>query len=153
MSRLGKIALGFAAVLGVAACVFLGVFLAGQGLDRASLWAAVLGLPVGAVATAAGVWAPVVSDQGGSAAGAGGAGLGGRPAGGADAVVTALVGGRAGTVGITTGLYGAGGFGKTTLAQMVCADRRVQAAVRGRGVPGDGGPGCAGRGGDRGEGQ
>ena len=48
------------------------------------------------------------------------------------AVVTALVGGQAGTVGITTGLYGAGGFGKTTLAQMVCADRRVRRWFGGR---------------------
>ena len=38
----------------------------------------------------------------------------------------------AGTVGITTGLYGAGGFGKTTLAQMVCADRRVRRRFGGR---------------------
>jgi hypothetical protein len=30
-----------------------------------------------------------------------------------------------GTVGITTTRDGAGGFGKTTLATMVCADRRV----------------------------
>ena len=127
MSRLGKAALGFAAVLGVAGCVFLGVFLAGQGLERASLWAAVLGLPVGAVATAAGVWALVVQrsrvvvppelevpewvvD---------------RPTE-AEQAVTALLHGRSGTVGITTGLYGAGGFGKTTLALMVCADRRVR---------------------------
>src|ERR1035441_2620275 len=48
------------------------------------------------------------------------------------AVVKALVGGGAGTVGITTGLYGAGGFGKTTLAQMVCADRRVRRRFAGR---------------------
>ena len=48
------------------------------------------------------------------------------------AVVKALVGGRTGTVGITTGLYGAGGFGKTTLARMVCADRRVRKWFGGR---------------------
>jgi hypothetical protein len=59
MSRWGRVALGFAAVLGVVGCVFLGVFLAGQGLERASLWAAVLGLPVGAVGAAAGLWALV----------------------------------------------------------------------------------------------
>ena len=35
-------------------------------------------------------------------------------------------------MGITTGLYGAGGFGKTTLAQMVCADRRVRRRFGGR---------------------
>ena len=38
----------------------------------------------------------------------------------------------AATVGITTGLYGAGGFGKTTLALMVCADRRVRRRFAGR---------------------
>ena len=54
----------------------------------------------------------------------------GRPAELAE-VVTALVSGRAGTVGITTGLYGAGGFGKTTLAQMVCAEQQVRQAFRG----------------------
>ena len=43
-----------------------------------------------------------------------------------DAVVNALIAAGAGTVGITTGLYGAGGFGKTTLAKMACADRRVK---------------------------
>ena len=55
----------------------------------------------------------------------------GRPAE-LSAVVRALAGGRARTVGITTGLYGAGGFGKTTLARMVCADRRVRRRFGGR---------------------
>ncbi|WP_322741158.1 NB-ARC domain-containing protein [Streptomyces hygroscopicus] len=42
--------------------------------------------------------------------------------------------GRGGTtaVGITTGLHGAGGFGKTTLAHMVCAHPKVRRAFRGR---------------------
>lgn len=35
-------------------------------------------------------------------------------------------------VGITTGLHGAGGFGKTTLASMVCAHPKVRRAFRGR---------------------
>ena len=48
------------------------------------------------------------------------------------AVVQSLVGGQARTVGITTGLIGAGGFGKTTLAKMVCADRQVRRRFRGR---------------------
>jgi hypothetical protein len=48
------------------------------------------------------------------------------------AVMRALAGGLTGTVGITTGLHGAGGFGKTTLARMVCADRRVRRRFGGR---------------------
>ncbi|HZG07123.1 MAG TPA: NB-ARC domain-containing protein [Streptomyces sp.] len=36
------------------------------------------------------------------------------------------------TVGITTSLHGAGGFGKTTLARVVCADRRVRRHFRDR---------------------
>jgi len=36
------------------------------------------------------------------------------------------------TVGITTGLTGAGGFGKTILARMVCADQRVRRRFGGR---------------------
>ncbi|MBC7274815.1 MAG: hypothetical protein H5T76_39955, partial [Streptomyces sp.] len=45
-----------------------------------------------------------------------------------------LFGSRSGgvMVGITTGLHGAGGFGKTTLAHMVCAHRRVRRVFRGR---------------------
>src|SRR5215472_6923638 len=41
-------------------------------------------------------------------------------------VVAALSGDPAGTLGVTTALQGAGGFGKTTLAQMVCAERRIR---------------------------
>src|SRR5690242_15348190 len=48
------------------------------------------------------------------------------------AVVQAVTLSRAGTVGVTTGLYGAGGFGKTMLARMVCADRRVRRRFAGR---------------------
>ena len=55
----------------------------------------------------------------------------GRPAE-LTAVVDQLVNGEAGMVGITTGLYGAGGFGKTTLAQMVAADERIKDRFDGR---------------------
>ena len=42
-------------------------------------------------------------------------------------VVSALIGSGSGrTVGITTALHGAGGFGKTTVAAMACADERVR---------------------------
>ena len=47
-------------------------------------------------------------------------------------VVAAVMRDQGGTVGITTALYGAGGFGKTTLAQMVAADRQVRRRYRGR---------------------
>ena len=40
-------------------------------------------------------------------------------------IVAALRRRRAGTVGITTAVHGAGGFGKTTVAKMARADRRV----------------------------
>ncbi|WP_328474847.1 NB-ARC domain-containing protein [Actinoplanes sp. NBC_00393] len=46
------------------------------------------------------------------------------------ALIQQLTTGR--TVGITTALHGAGGFGKTTLAAMVCRDRRVQKRFQGR---------------------
>ena len=39
---------------------------------------------------------------------------------------------RGGTVGITTAVQGAGGFGKTTVAKLVRADRRVLRRFRGR---------------------
>ncbi|MFI6730332.1 NB-ARC domain-containing protein [Streptomyces atratus] len=47
-------------------------------------------------------------------------------------VITALRARQRGTVGITTALEGAGGFGKTTLAEVACADRKVRRRFRGR---------------------
>jgi WD40 repeat protein len=104
-----------------------------QGLGRAGAWAAPLAALTGIVAAVAAVSGPVVHitrtppppelkvpSW-----------VVGRPTE-LTAVVRALVSGQAGTVGITTGLYGAGGFGKTTLAQMVCADRRVRRRFGGR---------------------
>jgi WD40 repeat protein len=111
-------------------CVFGAVFLAGQGLVRASLWAGVLGLPVAAVGVGVAVRAmprrrvlvaPELDAPEGSVE---------RPEE-TEEVVAALLGGRGGTVGITTELHGAGGFGKTTLARMVVADRRVRQRFRG----------------------
>ena len=119
-------------MVSVAACVFLVAVWVGQGLVQASLWAAILAALAAVVAVVVAVWALPkppqallppeleVPDW-----------VVDRPAEMA-AVVKALVGGGAGTVGITTGLYGAGGFGKTTLAQMVCADRRVRRRFAGR---------------------
>jgi len=127
VSRSAKMVVGLTAIPGVVACVFLLAVLVGQGVDRASLWATVLGLPTGLVAAGAGLWAVVIRptrllvppdvelpqwvvD---------------RPMEAAQ-VVEALLRRRAGTVGITTALQGAGGFGKTTLARVVCADDRVR---------------------------
>lgn len=108
---------------GAAAIVFLIVVLARQGLERAG----VLGRLAGIVAAVAAVLVLVprrpdaallpqvqvpewVVD---------------RPAE-LTAVVSAVMDAEAETVGITTGLYGAGGFGKTVLAKMACADPRVR---------------------------
>ena len=46
-------------------------------------------------------------------------------------VVSALTAAGSGAVALTTGLVGAGGFGKTTLAAMACQDRRVRRRFRG----------------------
>lgn len=105
MSRSRKIALGLAAVPGVVACVFLVAVLVGQGLNQASLWAAVLGLPVGLVAAGAAVWVIVAPQSKVLVPSA----LEvpkwavDRPAE-VSAVVAALLGGQAGPVGITTAL-------------------------------------------------
>lgn len=47
-------------------------------------------------------------------------------------VATALSARPGRTVGITTSLHGAGGFGKTTLARMICTDRRIRRRFGGR---------------------
>ena len=47
-------------------------------------------------------------------------------------IAAALRDQRGGTVGITTALHGAGGFGKTTVARLVRADPRVLHRFRGR---------------------
>ena len=119
--------------LSTAACVFIIAVLVHKGLTQAGLWAAPMGALAGIVATAVTVWVlfpkpskvslpPEMEVPGWVVS---------RPTE-LTAVVKALVGGRTGTVGITTGLYGAGGFGKTTLARMVCADRRVRKWFGGR---------------------
>lgn len=131
MSR--KIVLGAVAAGTVAACASVIGVLVHKGLVEAGLWAGVVAAPAGVVAAAAAVWVLVprqprillppeleVPDW-----------VVDRPAE-LSAVVIALVARQARTVGITTGLYGAGGFGKTTLARMVCADRRVRRQFRGR---------------------
>ncbi|WP_371781688.1 NB-ARC domain-containing protein [Streptosporangium subroseum] len=48
------------------------------------------------------------------------------PRGELDEVVQALTGAGSRTVGVTTALWGAGGFGKTSLAVVACHDRRVR---------------------------
>src|ERR1035437_4684861 len=132
MSRRAKIITGFVAALSAAACVFVGLFLAGQGLAKASLWASVLSLVTTLAAVAVAIL-PLIS----------------RPPRlqvppelalpewvidrpqEAGQVVSALLNRNGKTVAITTGLHGAGGFGKTTLARIVCADHRVQRRIRG----------------------
>ena len=123
MSRSRKFVLSLAAILVATAC----------GLVIAGLWAGVLVGVAAVVGAGAAVW-PLIAAQRkalsppelqvpGWAIG--------RPAEIAQ-VVMALTSGRTGTVGITTTLQGAGGFGKTTVAQMVCADRRVRKHFGGR---------------------
>ncbi len=125
--------LGVVVAAAAALCSFVMGVLIHKGLTEAAVWAGVVAALAGVVAAAAAIWVVAprqanvplppelevptwVVDRPTELA----------------AVVKALVDGQAGTVGITTGLYGAGGFGKTTLAQMVCADRRVRRRFGGR---------------------
>jgi WD40 repeat protein len=141
--------LGAVAAAGAAAFVFLIVVMARQGLARAGAWAAPLAALAGIAAAVAAVW-PLVSRRPEVAlppepamvlASESKAALPppvqvpewvvDRPVEVA-AVVSALTDAGARMVGITTGLHGAGGFGKTVLAKMVCADRQIRQWFAGR---------------------
>lgn len=128
-----KIVRGAAAAGTATPCAFLIGVLVHKGLADAAGWAGV----VGALATVLTVSAALLDVTPGarpllpaSEPEVPGWAVG-RPAELA-AVVGPLAGRGAGTVGITTALYGAGGFGKTTLARMACADRQVRRRFRGR---------------------
>jgi WD40 repeat protein len=141
----GKALRGALAAVCVVACGFL-VVVAGRGLDKATSWAAVIGAIAGVAGAGAAVW-PLLPRR--PAAGKATpidipwdeaayrpqelevpAWVVGRPAELAE-VTAALGEGRGGVVGITTGLFGAGGFGKTTLAKMACADSQVRETFSG----------------------
>src|SRR5712691_5183203 len=127
-SRSRKLILGLAVTLGAADCVSVLIVLIVSGPDRAAVWAAVAGLPTAVAAAVAAVWALAprpktamppeltVEDW-----------VIDRPAE-LGRIVTALTGkqGSGPVVAVTTALTGAGGFGKTTLAKLACADPRVR---------------------------
>ena len=126
----GRVTLSLAA--GIAAVAFLVAVVADRGLILASYLAGVVAAVAGVVAAVPAVWpsgstssAPLPAEIEVPKW------LVDRPTELQD-VVRALLGGRSGAVAITTGLHGAGGFGKTTLAAMVCADRRVRRHFGGR---------------------
>ena len=128
----GRVGRGLAAALGLVSCGSLVWVAVGHGLGPASSWAGVLGGVAGVVTAMAAVW-PLLARPSRVLPLAGLEVPGwvvDRPAE-AGQVVTALMAGGGRPVGITTGLHGAGGFGKTTLARVVCADRRVRRRFRG----------------------
>lgn len=125
VSRFRKLILGLTLALLIAACVLV---IAGKSV------AIVLGVAV-VVTAAAALWPLLTARPKPPAPSPPELRLPGgvvdRPAEVAQ-VVAALTKAMAGTVGITTALQGAGGFGKTTLARMACADSRVRRHFGGR---------------------
>jgi hypothetical protein len=82
MSRRSKVSLAAVLILAAVVLAAFMAYLLRQGLDRASLWATYLGLPVTVITGSAGVWAAVLAakalhgaenmleaDQGGSSGG------------------------------------------------------------------------------------
>ena len=122
-----------ASAVALLACGLLIAVLIFRGLGQASLWAAVVAALTGLLAagTATGrvdvAWSKAALPPGLVVP----EWVVDRPEE-LDAIVAALAGRRARTVAITSALSGAGGFGKTILAQMVCANRRVRRRFRGR---------------------
>ena len=132
----GRRLLGLAAIVGAAASAFLIVTLARGGpVVQSKSWVLIFGAVAGILATATSVSlllarsarAPSRSPSELELP----AWVVSRPAELA-AVVKALAGVRARAAGSPVVLSGAAGFGKTTLAQMACAHRRVRRRFRGR---------------------
>lgn len=133
VGRPWKIVRGLAALMTAAACASLIAVLAIYGISQAALWASLVAGVAGAVAAGTAVW-PLIRLTPSSLS---------TPVphlprwvvarqAELSAVVAGLTRGSNSRVGITTGLYGAGGFGKTTLALMACADKRVRRRFNGR---------------------
>ncbi|WP_328929542.1 NB-ARC domain-containing protein [Streptomyces sp. NBC_00190] len=130
--------IGTGVVCCVAAAVWLGTMAVRDGWGEADPVASVLGATAGIAALI------VTLRTSGAGAGTGSTSEAGLPLSTAPPVpdwvvdraearevVAAVCRGRGGSaVGITTGLHGAGGFGKTTLANVVCADPKVRRHFR-----------------------
>ncbi len=132
--RSRKLMLTLALTLGAAACLLVAVVFIVSGPDRAAVYATVAGLPTAVVAAVAAVLAlaadpepPVPPEQ------AVEDWVIDRPAE-LGLVVAALTRKQdtRNLVAVTTALTGAGGFGKTTLAKLACADSRVRHRFRGQ---------------------
>ena len=123
-------------VIGIAAFVLLIVLpiavVLNKGLAAASLWTSVVSLPLAVVAAAAAVWVMTASRS---------KGIPppelmvpdwvvDRPTETSE-VIAALLDDRRTVRQISVGLHGAAGFGKSTIARMACADRRVQRHFKG----------------------
>jgi WD40 repeat protein len=133
VTRIEKIGLGLLIALGIAVCLFLVAVALGEGLLEASLWAGIVAALASVISTVVVIWQQ--ANAGPKAvlppAGEVPEWVVDRPAE-MSQVTEALLRDSSGTVGITTGLIGAGGFGKTTLARVVCADGRVRQRFGGR---------------------